>query len=215
MIELTQHNPGNVPSRETTMDPFYAFLIFAAALILEQAAAHAWLPAYFRIGVPIFYSRRAAPTLQGDCAQAAPLLKNGLESGFHGQPAHPSILFRDVQPCRLAFREAMFENRGGFRYLPVMHAALHLDPQHGEISITGFLNASVLLALVYMVYRSLVDRSFIPVAILIFIVLAISYMAQASISQRILDQASTTDLTGSARPGNHPEPENYPGSKQP
>jgi len=163
------------------MDPFYAFIFFAALVVLENLAAQAWAAPYFRLGIPVFFSRAA---LSGplDEAQAA----QALEARFKGGPLHPSIHFKHLAPGQIALREALFENRGGVRYLPVMHSMVRLGPQPGQAILTGCLNWWVLAALAYTGFRSAADRSFIPVALLVLFILGFSYILQAGVSRRIV-----------------------------
>lgn len=168
------------------MDALTAFFLFAALLAFDFLSAQNWLPLYFRFGLPVFFLRAGAKPPR---PAAAPIpteqMARALEAGFKGRPQHPSIRFKALTPNGIALRETLFENRGGFKYLPVMHSYIRLDPARGRLTITGSLNAYTLFVIGYLVYRSLTEPSYIPVAILILVVLAISYAAQAGINQNI------------------------------
>jgi hypothetical protein len=167
------------------MDPFYAFVAFVVLVALETLASQAGLPAYFRIGLPIFIGRRPNPN-RLKAGQLAPLLAERLQVSA----GHNSIRPRVLSDSEIVLQERLFENRPGGRYLPVMHSLLRLDPTRGQVTLLGFLNLYVLAAVAYAVYRSLGDRSFIPVAILIVLLLMVSYVLQAGLNQRILSAAS-------------------------
>jgi hypothetical protein len=179
------------------MDPFYAFILFAMLVALETLAAQAWLPAYFRFGIPI-YVRSAACAVPFDPSEAAGRLQESLKSS----PMHPSIRFQAFNERQLAFREALFENRGGIKYLPVMHSLIRLRPGGRALTLTGYLNWSILAALLYLVYRTLTDRSFIPVAILVLFILTLSYVFQSGANGRVI--GSINDLLGATYDPTHP-----------
>ena len=170
------------------MDPFFAFIAFAVLITLETLAAQSGLPAYFRFGLPIFMGRRPDSNRQ-PASQLAPLLSERLQTSA----GNPSIHLRVLSPTEIALQERLFENRPGGRYLPVMHSLLRLDSARGQVTLIGFLNLYVLAAVGYAVYRSLGDRSFIPVALLIVLLLLVSYVLQAGLNQRILSAASKND----------------------
>jgi len=162
------------------MDPLIAFALFAVLLVLESLAAQRWSRPYFRLGIPIFFTRTALDQSL-DAGQAA----QALNRRFTSSPHHPSIRFKSIGPNQIALREVLFENRGGIRYLPVMHSLVRLHQQQGLITLTGYLNWSILAALVYIFYRSMAERSFIPVGLLIIFILSLSYLFQAAVTGRI------------------------------
>lgn len=184
------------------MDTFTAFLIFAALIALEALASQTWLPLYFRFGIPVSVQRRS---LAGSAAEPGALARR-LEQRFTGRPQHPSILFRplpgnDPGAADLAFREQLFENRGGFKYLPVMHSLVRLRPERQSLIVTGYLNWYVLYILGYLVYRSLDDRSFLIVAALILFVLALSYAGQAAVNAQVAEELHALPAARSASAG--------------
>lgn len=165
------------------MEPFTAFLIFVVLVALEFLLSQNWAGVYYRFGIPVFYRRgQLAGTLSTDS------LPQTLMDRFTSRPEHPSIRFKALAPGQIAFRETFFENRGGFRYLPVMHSLLRLHPEQNSFHITGYLNWYVLFILVYLVLRSLEDRTFIPVAVLVVFILALSFVAQYAINQRLVKE---------------------------
>lgn len=171
------------------IDPFYAFLIFVAAAAFDILCAGAWLPVYYRFGIPLYSRGRrlndlTKPEIETNRLAAA------LSDRFRARPEHPSILFKALSEREIAAREKLFENRGGFRYLPVMHSLIRLHPERDSVAVVGYINAYVLVALVYAAYRSAQETSFIPVAVLILVVLGLSYAAQSSLNHHILDQTT-------------------------
>jgi hypothetical protein len=167
------------------LDPFYAFLIFAVLLALENMAAQMWLAPYFRFGIPV-HVQRVNPAEPVHLPQAT----KALSEKFRANPEHPSIRFKLFGERQVAFREVLFENRGGVRYLPVMHSLVRLHPDRGTLALTGYLNWYVLAALVYVVYRSLSDRSFIPVAVLVVFIFGLSYAVQSAVNVRVAEALS-------------------------
>lgn len=168
------------------MDALTAFFLFAALLAFDFLSAQIWLPYYFRVGLPVFFlSTGSKPPRPAAAPIPTEQMARTLEAGFRGRPQHPSIRFKALASNGIALRETLFENRGGFKYLPVMHSYIRLDPDHSRLSITGSINAYALFVIGYLVYRCLTEPSYIPVAILILVVLVISYAAQAGINQQI------------------------------
>lgn len=168
-------------------DPFYAFLIFLAAAALDVLCAGVWLPVYYRFGIPLYSRRRRLNDLAGSEIETSRLAA-ALSERFRARPEHPSILFKALSEREIAAREKLFENRGGIRYLPVVHSLIRLHPERESVTVMGYINAYVLVALVYAAYRSTQETSFIPVALLILVVLGLSYAAQAGLNHHILDQ---------------------------
>lgn len=176
------------------MDTFYAFLIFALLLVVDLFAQQRWLALYYRLGLPVFFVR--APAAKNNPLRPAQWTQEtarDLEARFRGRPAHPSIQFRLLPGGALAFRERLFENRGGFKYLPVIHSTARLHPQRGQVTVTGYLNLWVIFTLGYILYRSTVEAGFLPVALLALLVLALSFAAQAGINRQV-----ARDLSGEA-----------------
>lgn len=168
------------------MDTLTAFFLFAALLAFDFLSAQSWLPFYYRFGLPVFFlSAGSKPARPLNPSIPTEQMARALDATFKGRPQHPSIRFKALASNGIALREALFENRGGFKYLPVIHSYIRLDPSRSRLTITGSINAYTLFVIGYLVYRSLNDLSFIPVAILILGLLAISYVAQVSINSNI------------------------------
>lgn len=171
-------------------------------LALETWASSAWLPLYYRFGIPISVQRAR---ISASAIRPAELAQS-LETRFQAQPGgaqtgrlvHPTLLFRVLPGAAgalLAFRERLFEDRPGGRYLPVMHATARLSQQDGsagvDITVTGYLNWTILYVIGYLVYRGSVEARFVPVALLISVVLLLSYAAQNSVNGKVAQQIAT------------------------
>jgi len=187
------------------LDPFIAFIIFALLIVLDILAQQRWLAPYYSFGLPVSYSRKKLTTRIWLKNGAAPSVvftdaaAQDLEERFRGRPAHPSIQFHPLPGGGLAFREKLFENRGGFKYLPVMHSTARLNPERGQVSVTGYLNLWLIFTLGYVAYRVAIEPSFVPVALLALVVLLISYAAQHGLNRQVatsLSEASVSAPTG-------------------
>ena len=165
------------------MDLFIAFLAFVVLIALEFLLSQYWMGAYFRFGIPLYHRRGRIYS-----SANAETLSQALIHQFSGRTEHPSIRFKALAPGQVAFRETLFENRGGFRYLPVMHSLLRLHPEQGGYSLTGYLNWYVLYILVYLILHSIEDRTFVPIAVLVLFLLALSYAAQFGIHQQVAEK---------------------------
>lgn len=162
------------------MDTIIAFLIFMLLLVGENLAAINWFPPYFWIGIPVYGSKHKLHNriLPENAVQI-------LEKTFQNSVQHPSLKFKQIAPNQIALREALFENRPGPKYLPIMHSRIRLHPTSGEFTITGVLNWYVLGVLIFIAYRVYNDFTFLPVALLILLIFGLSFAAQLGINQRL------------------------------
>ncbi len=168
------------------MESLSAFIIIAGLFFLERFAVQAWMAAYFRFGILAYYRKAHHPSIPGASQAAA-----NLSPRFTASMLHPSIEFKAVRPGLVALREKLFENRGGVRYLPVMHAALRFHENGSKVSVTGFFNLWVIAVLVYLFYQGSRDPSFVPVALLVGFILAVSFAFQAALYGRIVSAAAS------------------------
>jgi hypothetical protein len=111
----------------------YFFLIAIGVALLEALIQAAWVPLYFRLGLPVY--AREVPYKD---APRFELLQETLAKGFGGILA-PPVLFRALSPDELAFRESMFYFRL-FSYTPIMHGLARLDPVRRVVTVHGYLN---------------------------------------------------------------------------
>ena len=167
------------------MDPLYAFLIFAALVILETLAHQFAVPGFFRIGLPVFFARRSRPG-----TVTANDLATALATQVDPAQGLPILHFLVLSPSEIAVQERLFENRARGRFLPVMHSTLRVDSAGSQLTLTGYLNLYVLAAIAYIIYRAMQDQSFLPVGLLLLALFVISYVVQASLNQRIINTAS-------------------------
>ena len=165
------------------MDPFYAFLLFAVIVILELLAAQTWFGLYYRIGIPVSF-HSVSLSREVDLAGTT----QALEQRFKNRLEHPTIRFKPLSSGAIAFREALFENRAGFKYFPVIHSIVQINDNKGRATITSFLNWYVLFALVYIVYRTSNDFSFTPVGVLLLAIFFLSYFIQVRINRAIAQE---------------------------
>ena len=147
-------------------------------IALEFVAASNWFGPYFSFGLPIYIRHAGTHPGAEPSAQA-------LEQLMQNRPNTPRVRFKAIAPRLTAFREAFFESGNRIRYLPVMHSAVSFDLERGGMTITGYLNWYVLFILVYMLLRSLDEPAFILVAVLIVVVLGLSYLMQWGINQAV------------------------------
>lgn len=118
------------------------FVAVLAVALLEVLAQAAWVPLYFRLGIPV-YRRRMVCT--GEPRMAA--LEGPLEEAFKGGLG-PPIAFRALSPDELAFRERMLAFRL-LSYTPVMHGQARVDPVDRTVTVSGYLNWYPLAFLVF------------------------------------------------------------------
>jgi hypothetical protein len=110
-----------------------AFAGLIAIAITETILAARWNRTYFRSGVLIFRQRIPfAGAIQSlpDAAHLDALL---------GSRWAPSILFRELSPGELAFREAFLEFRL-LSYTPIMHGHIEAVPAERAVLVEGRLN---------------------------------------------------------------------------
>jgi hypothetical protein len=153
-------------------------------------------------------------------------LARALETRLQAQPGgeqtgrllHPTLQFRAIaapsgaeSDALLAFRERLFEDRPGGRYLPVMHSTARLSrsehlnlaeaPTAADVTVTGRLNWTILYVLGYLIYRGMQDTRFVPVALLIVVVLLLSYAAQNSVNAKVAQQIAAAARSAHAERG--------------
>jgi hypothetical protein len=151
-----------------------AFLALIAITIAETVLAARWNRAYFRSGLLIFRQRIGFVGAIQSLPAAAHL--DALLKGRWG----PSLLFRELSPGELAFREALFEFRL-LSYTPIMHGHIEALPAELVVLVEGRLNWSTLgfvlmIALVLDRASSLVFLPFFVVVVgLIYLIQALRY----------------------------------------
>jgi hypothetical protein len=111
----------------------YAVPGLFAVFLIEAWAASRWWPPYFSSGLVVF--RRSVPWRHS----VAPLpAVESLAERFRGVLG-PSLVFCEIGPGEIAFREKLFEFRL-LNYTPVMHGLLRLRPESSQVEVEGRAN---------------------------------------------------------------------------
>ncbi len=173
------------------MDSLTGFFLFAVILVLEFLAQQTWFQPYYRIGIPLLRVRSSVHPWPADLPRDGHAVAQALAPLFGSSPEHPTLHFKAFSPQYIAFRETLFENRGGFKYLPVIHSLIHLRPDGdsttggGTLTVSGYLNIYVIFILVYLIARIRTEPSFLFVAALLLIIFGLSFATQAALNRRI------------------------------
>jgi type IV secretory pathway TrbD component len=123
----------------TVLLPFIALGVLAVA---EYFVARAWLPAYFRYGLPAFRTRVHGVRLD---AQAEERI------GRVADQRASLIVFQRLSESEIAFREKG-RSSVSFRYTPILHGLLRYVPEEGATYVIGWLNLFALAATGFMGY---------------------------------------------------------------
>lgn len=105
-------------------------LALLVVLLAELVAACFWYATYFRIGLVVYRK-----VLQRTSDTDTTALHERLTERFRGGIG-PSLMFHELAPGEIAFREACFELRF-LTYTPVMHGLLRLPPQSHLVKVEG------------------------------------------------------------------------------
>ncbi len=178
------------------MDPFYSFLAFALILAVELMATQSWLALYFRIGIPVYAARRKlAQDIAAPEGLDAGRLAKSLDENFKNRPGMPAARFKPIAgglSTSLAFHETLFDPHSRSRYLPVMHSLVRIHPLRGMVTVTGYLNWYVLFILVYLVFSTIADRTFVFVDVVVVLILALSYIAQGTLDGMVAKEVEAS-----------------------
>lgn len=104
-----------------------------ALLLVEVLVASSWWRPYFTRGLRLY---RYSVSSKHAASQTVNLEE--LATHFRGRRG-PSLVFRQLDPGEVAFREAVFELKL-FNYTPVMHGLLRVVPGSGEVVVEGRAN---------------------------------------------------------------------------
>ena len=116
----------------------FAFYGFIAAVLIETVLSARWIRAYFRSGF-LVYSKRISPAGIATVLPGPSTLESAVRSTWL-----PSLVFRQLSPTELAFRERLFEFRL-FSYTPLMHGLIECRVADHQILVQGRLNWSTVL----------------------------------------------------------------------
>jgi len=111
----------------------YAVPGLFVVLLIEAWAASRWWPPYFISGV-VVYRRSILWTRSVASLPAVESLAQRFRGGLG-----PSLVFCEIGPGEIAFREKLFEFRL-LNYTPVMHGLLRLRPESGRVEVEGRAN---------------------------------------------------------------------------
>lgn len=123
----------------TVLGPFLAIAVLA---LVEYFVARAWMPAYFRHGLPLFRMRVHGVRLDADAEARL--------SGVADQRAS-LIVFQRLSESEIAFREKG-RSAPSFRYTPILHGLLRYVPEEGATYVIGWLNLFAVAAIGFMGY---------------------------------------------------------------
>jgi hypothetical protein len=181
--------------------PGLPFILLMCVAPIELVCWAFWVPAYFRIGISIFW--RHSPLPDG----VEELDVSVFERGFTGGLG-PPILLRSLGPTEAAVREKMI-SFSGFNYTPLMHGLVSVDRTTGVLSTRGRLNAfPVFFVWVWISFGVSFDQPR-DAGSLVFIffplgLLAVIYVLQASRYAKLHD-AVLSSLAEAARHEHSPE----------
>ena len=101
--------------------------------LLEIFLSGAWIPFYFRNGLPLF-QRRVQMAQAFTHLPSPEEIERSLKRGYM-----PSLVVHRLDSRTYAFREKAFEfNLVG--YTPIMHGLLSFNPEKAEVVVIGFAN---------------------------------------------------------------------------
>jgi hypothetical protein len=128
------------------------YLIPLLALILiESVLSLTWNRFYFSHGIVLFCKETQFQVRHGALPLSADAIEVEFDQAFNGQ----KILFREISPGLIAFREKWFNFRfKSFRYSPLMHGVIITDISSGKYIVKGIANWSFLFVLLYAVWIS-------------------------------------------------------------
>lgn len=164
-----------------------AILLAFFTVLIEHMFLLAWVPIYFRTGIPVF-SKTFPSSRSLNLSRHIP----AIEQNMKDQLWHLRIEFRAITPLEYAFRENFLEFRFPLvRGILVMHSLIRIHPNTKSFSITGYLNWYILLLAMAIIADAIIHGPFAIVALVFFLMLVlISYMVEAQINSRIGKMAS-------------------------
>jgi type IV secretory pathway TrbD component len=124
------------------MSVLFPFIAIGVLALVEFFVARAWVPAYFRYGLPLFRMRVHGVRLDASAEERL--------GGVADQRAS-LILFRRLSESEIAFREKG-RSAPSFRYMPILHGLLRYAPEEGATYVIGWVNGFALAATGFMGY---------------------------------------------------------------
>jgi len=121
-----------------------SFLIAIAGLILSAL----WNRFYFHTGIPVFSRVVDLESVKEEKIRVISAVLHNDENETMGNFG-PKILFKEIAENELAFREEIWGS-SIFRYFPIMHGRIIIDPEMKQLKVLGLTNWYVLcLPLMY------------------------------------------------------------------
>ena len=166
------------------MEVLLLFLVVIGTWVVEWIVKGAWVPLYFRVGIPLFKKSirlSSPPDLSAD----------NLNGRFEGG-RYVALRFKQISLHEVAFREAfslfriLFPGRSrGMSYTSIMHGLIRYDEVTRELHVIGFANLYPLLfTIVFIAINSSLFPSDGPsLLVLLFIVFPIGIFALGYFSQ--------------------------------
>lgn len=143
-------------------------LIWAGVIVLEWVFAIFWLPIYFRFGIPVF-SRQITSTTNPNWAQWLEELARRTKHQHH-----QAMVYQSISAGEYAFREQL--RPPPMSYPRIMRGLISYNSQTKVITVTGFLNWSLIVPLLYaiqLIFTRTTDLEFLVVFAVAFVVIVI------------------------------------------
>ncbi len=179
------------------------FVVLILVTIVELIVKGAWLPLYFRVGIPLF---KKSIRLYRPPDLSVDYLNGQFEEGWD-----LALLFKQISLHEVAFREAFFYSKfpllrilfskstKSSSYTRIMHGLIRYDETTGELHVIGFANWFPLLFTIFVIaYVSTIPISE-PIIILVFTVIslaifAIGYFRQAKRYTAVFNTLSSEEI---------------------
>ena len=166
-------------------------ILLLVVLVAETVLSATWKKVYFTRGIVIFAKKSSVDSamIQGKSASAFQLHFDNI---FRGQ----RMLFREIEPGVVAFREEMVEFRFmALRYPPIMHGIVAVESGIGKPVVKGMLNWTVVAFFGIFLWISLgaLNASLLSLVfpLLAAFMVMLIYWIQYRRYKKILDFAST------------------------
>ena len=158
----------------------FMLLIVTGALELFMIGA---MPSfYYHLSIPVYFARHHYPEISH-----ISVVQSILENNASQQKGCPKIIYKQLSENELAFREKFYYIR--FRFCPTsllfMHNKIECQPKDNRISVTGYLNWSALVFLLWLILVSLNSDSVIGPVIFFVITIILPYAWQIALNKEI------------------------------
>lgn len=159
------------------------FFVLIAIVLIEAILSGMWLPTYFRSGIRLF--RKTIAYSEEPHTRLDP---EELSRRFQRSVA-PSLVFREFNGSEIGFRERLFQ-LCLFQYTPIMHGLISIDRGKRVVSVTGYVNWSIL---VFPIFVFLIDPELAVIASVFMIaVIGVIYAYQAQLYRKVVTYIGET-----------------------